>query len=331
MELVYGIDLSKEKFDVYYLNNQQQPVHKVYKNNFKGIVRFLDTLKTDVLLCAEHTGIYGDLLVFLANAKNIRISLIPGYNIKYSLGLQKGKSDKIDSARIREYGLRFRDKLKLTYSPSECLHELREIFNLRSQLVQQRKMLSTHLKNKKQASYSSVYVNNVSTNMINGFDKNIDQLEQQILQIIHNNKELEDNFRLVTSVKSVGKITACELIIKTGNFNKINTAKKAASYAGVCPFPNESGKMVAKCRTNKMSDKSLKSLLFLCALNAIKFNKEYKLYYERKKLEGKPTFLIMNNVANKLLRTIYSVLESKQMYDPNYVCLDPREKLKKSA
>ncbi|MFO7975694.1 MAG: transposase, partial [Candidatus Hydrogenedentota bacterium] len=35
---------------------------------------------------------------------------------------------------------------------------------------------------------------------------------------------------------------------KTGNFKKIDTARKAASYAGVCPFPNKSGKMEGKSK-----------------------------------------------------------------------------------
>ena len=46
---------------------------------------------------------------------NIRIELVPDDTIKYRFGMAKGKSDPIDSRRIREYGERFADKL--TFSP----------------------------------------------------------------------------------------------------------------------------------------------------------------------------------------------------------------------
>lgn len=34
----------------------------------------------------------------------------------------------------------------------------------------------------------------------------------------------------------------------------------------------------------------------------------------------------MNNIMNKLLRTIYSVVKNRTPYDRDYVCLDPRER-----
>jgi transposase len=119
-------------------------------------------------------------------------------------------------------------------------------------------------------------------------------------------------------------VTACDLIIKTGNFKEIDTARKAASYAGVCPFPNSSGKMVKKSKVSSMADKELKTLLYLCSVVAVNRNPEYKLYSQRKKQEGKPYFLTMNNIANKLLRTVYSIVNSGQEYTLDHISLDPR-------
>ena len=50
------------------------------------------------------------------------------------------------------------------------------------------------------------------------------------------------------------------------------------------------------------------------------------LYRERKMMEGKHFYLVMNNVANKLLRTIYAVVESGEPFDINHITLDPRMK-----
>jgi hypothetical protein len=84
---------------------------------------------------AEHTGVYGDLLLYLSNQVGVSISFMSGYTIKHSLGLIKGKSDPVDARRIREYGERFFDKLVCTVYEGETMKELRELYVLRAQLV----------------------------------------------------------------------------------------------------------------------------------------------------------------------------------------------------
>ena len=331
MEQIYGIDLSKEKFDVSFMQENAEIKNLEVKNKYSAICDFLSSLSKDSILCIEHTGIYGELLVFLANCYEIRICAISGYEIKHSLGLQKGKSDQLDANRIREYGERFMDKLKNTIFPSENLHELRELHSMRDLLVRQRKMLVTHVKEKGSSPFRSIQAKEISDRAIDNLNTRIREIEMQINEIIRTDEALKENSKLIVSIKGIGPVTANELIIKTQNFKKIPTARQASSFAGVCPFPDSSGKMVKKSKVSKMSDKSLKTLLFLCAASAIQYNKDMRQYYEKKITEGKPKYLALNNVANKLLRTVYALIESRQMYDPNYICMDPRNFEKKVA
>jgi len=324
MARIYGIDLSQKKFDVSFIGESNKNVHRVIKNNLNGIVRFLEELPVDALLCAEHTGVYGELLVFLCGCLKVPIALATGYQIRHSLGLLKGKSDKIDSIRIREYGERFGDKLTSIDFPSESLKELKSLFKLRSQLVKERKMLTTHEKRTIHMPYNSIKVHSITTNMLECLNSSIDDLEKEIWQIIDSDIDLRRNYNLITDIIGIGQVTACDLIVKTDNFKTINTARKAASYSGVCPFPNSSGKMVCKSRISHMADKEMKSLLYMCAVSAARLNPEYRLYFDRKKLQGKPYFLIMNNISNKLLRTIYGVVKTGKRYQLGYITEDPR-------
>ncbi len=321
---IYGIDLSQKKFDVSFYDEEQKIVHKVIKNNFKGIVHFLETLPENALLCAEHTGVYGDMLLFLSGCFKVPLALVTGYQIRHSLGLLKGKSDKIDSMRIREFGERFGDKLVAIDYPSESLKELKDLFNLRSQLVKERKMLITHEKRTSHMAFNSRIAHQVTNKMLECLSKSITDLENEIWKIIDSNIDLRRNYNLITDIIGIGPVTACDLIVKTNNFKSINTARKAASYCGVCPFPNSSGKMVSKSKVSHMANKELKSLLYMCAVSAARMNPEYRLYFDRKKLEGKPYFLIMNNISNKLLRTIYSVIKTGKRYQIGYITEDPR-------
>lgn len=324
---VYGIDLSKEKFDVNYLDSNGKESIKMVKNNLSSISRFLEGVPPDSILCCEHTGVYGDLLLHLSDSAKIRICFIPGYTLKHSLGLSKGKSDQLDARRIREYGERFSDKLRESNSLKEPSRELHELYTLREQFVKARKSLSTSQVGRSSQSMQSICVYQKAQRVIEKLTKEISEINDEIEKVIQADPEMETNYQLLKSVKGIGPVIATDLLIKTGNFQILDSARKAASYAGVCPFPNSSGKMVIKSKTSPFADKKLKSLLYMGAKSAVKYNKEYQLYYQKKKIQGKPHFLIMNNIANKMLRTVYSIIKSKIPWDQAYICLDPREKI----
>jgi hypothetical protein len=183
---------------------------------------------------------------------------------------------------------------------------------------------------KKQMAFNSLKTHVITENLLTQLNKAIQDLEFEIASIIMSKDDLRANYKLITSVRGIGQVTACDLIIKTGNFKEIDNARKAASYAGICPFPNSSGKMVKKSRVSSMADKELKTLLYLCSVVAVNRNPEYKLYFQRKRQEGKPYFLAMNNIANKLIRTIYSIVNSRKAYELAHITSDPRE-IKKVA
>lgn len=327
---VYGIDLSMEKFDVNFMNDRGKEIDKIVKNNLASISKFLKDLPSDSILCAEYTGVYGDLLLYLCTQTGITICLVPGYTVKHSLGLAKGKSDKVDARRLREYAERFTDKLTPAVYEGETMKELQELYTLREQLVKTRKMLQTSEQGRKHQAMQGIYVHHRIRSVLENLDREILEVNTEIEKIIQTDQQMFANYQLVTSIKGIGPVIATDLLIKTGNFEVIDTARKAASYAGVCPFPNSSGKMVGKSKTSPFADKKLKSLLYMGAKSAVKHNKEYRLYYRKKELEGKHYYLIMNNVSNKMLRTIYSVIRSKTPWSQEYICLDPREKITSS-
>lgn len=139
---IYGIDLAKEKFDVSFFDLtskkvSNQPSHKVVKNNFKSIGRFLETLPSDAVLVAEHTGVYGDTLLKCCMDSNVKIAFVGGYVIhRYRATPDRAKTDVLDCALLREFGERYPDKLKFRKFPEEALYELRQLARHREMLVE---------------------------------------------------------------------------------------------------------------------------------------------------------------------------------------------------
>lgn len=145
--------------------------------------------------------------------------------------------------------------------------------------MESRKRLSTFDKGDNCKSSVSQTVTRSRSSILSQLDAQIANLEHEIEALIQSFPELSRNYQILISIVGVGPVTGCELIIKTENFRKLDTARKCASYAGIAPYPNESGTKKHKHKISPMGDKQLKTLLFLCARSAKDHNKEMRLYF----------------------------------------------------
>ncbi len=102
-----GIDVSKATLDVSLVKDGKQLFYKRIDNSKKAIKQLVSTLKkqffcdvTSSVYCMEHTGIYNNHLLAVLHEKSINIWLESAMQIKRSMGVQRGKNDKIDAQRI---------------------------------------------------------------------------------------------------------------------------------------------------------------------------------------------------------------------------------------
>ncbi|MDR1886839.1 MAG: IS110 family transposase, partial [Prevotellaceae bacterium] len=52
---------------------------------------------------------------------------------------------------------------------------------------------------------------------------------------------------------------------------------------------------------------------------AVRYDANLKLYYERKRAEGKNDWVVINNVRNKIIHRIFAVVKNKQPYQLEYM------------
>jgi transposase len=71
-----------------------------------------------VLICFEYTGLYSFPLAEFLSKRQIKFSMVAALEIKRSLGIVRGKNDKIDARRIAEYAYLRKDNLKPFELPS---------------------------------------------------------------------------------------------------------------------------------------------------------------------------------------------------------------------
>ncbi|MFC2138345.1 transposase [Bacteroidota bacterium] len=140
-------------------------------------------------------------------------------------------------------------------------------------------------------------------------------VEKQIDNIIQSLPEWNHNYRLIKSVQGIGDVLAKYIIIYTENFTQFNDPKKFACFAGIAPFEYSSGSSIkGKTRVHPFANKHLKSLLNLAAMGSIRYNSEYKSYYDRRTEEGKNKMSTLNIIRNKIVARIFAVVKRGTPY-----------------
>ena len=317
-----GIDISKEYFDAFLLLESGNRKHNQFSNSTKGVKDFIKWFKKenalieDTLICMEHTGMYGKLLSSLLVANNCNLWVEMSFRIIRSIGIQRGKNDKIDSERIANYAFKNQDQAILFQGSKKSLEKIRALLSLREKMVVFKASLDRNVNELK--SFDKEICSTTQKhqkNAIKGLTVDIKKIEKELENLINQDTELEEMFNNIVSVPSIGKITALLLICFTNEFTTFEKPRELACYCGVVPFEYTSGKSVrAKPKVHFMANKKLKKQLHMCALSSITHNSEMKAYFNRKVEEGKNKMLVLNNVRNKLIHIICACVRENRHY-----------------
>jgi len=98
-------------------------------------------------------------------------------------------------------------------------------------------------------------------------------------------------------------------------FTVFESSRKFACYAGIAPFEYRSGTSIrGRTKVSHLANKTMKTLLNLAALTAVKTDPQIKQYYQRKIKEGKNPMLILNNVRNKLVARMFTTVKRQTPY-----------------
>lgn len=329
MEFTYfiGTDISKRKLDIAVYKMKELLFHKQIANEQEAIKQFLKELKrfegftlSQTVFCMEFTGIYNNHFVYHLIKKGANVWLEPGSKIKNSLGLLRGKNDKLDALRIGKFAYKNSDEVKLWKPRRKIVNRIHHLITLRRRLITVKNMLKTPLKEMDlfvEQSIQSLCVK-LDHRTLKSIESDILKIDKLINKIIHSDKELTRLTRIITSVQGVGIQTAASMIVTTNEFQDITDPKKYACYCGVAPFPKESGNFKAPARVSHLANKKIKKLLHLSAMSAINYNLDMKQYYDRKVAEGKNKLAVINAVRNKLIHRIFACVHQNREYEKNY-------------
>ena len=316
---VVGIDVSKKTIDAYC---HKAHTHKDFKNEISGCKSLLkwvlkQTKGIDVSYCFENTGYYSLKLALYFNKEKIVYVEESPLKIKRSSGVVKEKTDRLDACLIARYGWIYREELKPSSVKSTSQLELGRLLALRDQIVRNNVGLKGTLKELKFLLTSST-TDACCISLKRSIDyltKQIKSIELRIQELILDDDLMQKNYELLTSLKGVGFVVACQLIYHTGNFTRFDTWRSFSSYCGTAPFAHESGTSIKRRKQcHYLGDRKMKSLLSMASVSAIQHDSELRIYYKRKLAEGKDKMLAINNVRNKLISRAFAVVKRGTPY-----------------
>jgi len=174
-----------------------------------------------------------------------------------------GQTDTIDARILAQFGAVIGPRI--TEKPSENQMILDELVSRRRQLVQMITMENNRLD---QTLHKPIV--QAIRKMVKTLQKQLDQVEQQILDLINRDDDWRDRFDLLKSVPGVGDATAATLIAELPELGQLNR-QQIAALVGVAPMNRDSGKQRGQ-RHITGGRASVRKVLYMAALIARSYN-----------------------------------------------------------
>jgi len=318
-----GIDVSKASLDVALLGNGEKATvsRKVpnSKEGFEALLswiekqtnRSLEESPEQIHVCLEASGGYQRPVARFLHERGLTVSVVnPQRTSAYADSqLARSKTDRVDAHLLA----RFCEREEPTpWEPSSCEHRsLKEMTRGLEQLKKER----DRLKNQIGQSENPTVTDSLES-VLESVNEQIDRLEDRIDQHVESTDTLARNRDLLETIPGIGQTTAALVLAELGDYERFESARQAAAYAGLTPSHHESGSSVHRNpRLSKVGSSRLRRALYFPAITALRCNAAIEAFGDRLADRGKEKMVIIGAAMRKLLHICYGVLKNGTPFD----------------
>ena len=304
---VVGIDVGKEQLDVG-LTGQKRV--QTWDNDEAGRAELSEWVveQAPQLVVVEASGGYEAAIVSELVDCGLAVALVNPTRVR-AFARAEGllaKTDKIDARLIARFGATMKPEPQARRDQNQL--ELNQWVTRRRQLV----LMVTAEKNRLQTAAPAMQAH--ISKHIAWLQADIELLEQQINQAIAANPHWAETAKRVESVPGVGSITASTLVADLPELGQLNR-QKIAALVGVAPFNHESGKQRRQRRIFG-GRASVRSVLYMATLSAVRHNPVIKSFYQRLLAKGKLKKVALTACMRKLLVILNAMVKTGQDWSP---------------
>lgn len=273
----------------------------------------------DVHLVMEATGVYHERLATDLHDAGFCVSLANSHRSReFARGMGvMTKTDKVDEYMLACYALL--KKPHCWEPPAPQIRHLSALLRRRDVLLGDAVREENRLE-KYQSTDTPADVNCSGIRIALLLREEINGIERQIKAHIQDCPDLERDYSLLTSIKSVGPQLGMHMLVVLRSHN-FESAEQAAAYLGVVPVEKRSGTLVhSRPRMSKIGPTQLRAKLYISALCGKIHNKRMRTMYDELCMRGKPKMVAIGALMRKLVHWCYGVLKTGTAFcDESYI------------
>ena len=311
--MIIGIDVSKDKLDIYILSMNKY--HKI-KNTKAGITSFFKNKLNSsemTLVVFESTGSYGKTLQLYLMSQHIPFHRAhPSRVRKFAEG--KGyfaKTDRIDAHVLARYGEQ--PEIKPNDKRNKKQLEIQEYSSRRTQL---KNLITSEKQRLKHTYFCPDILRSIKRN-IKQLERELDIVSDKLTTLINADDVLREKRDLLKTTKGIGPEVALLLVTDLPELGHLSR-EEIAHLVGVAPQTQDSGKKQGY-RSISRGRFYVRKALYMSALVAVRFNPRMKKIYDRLLARGKLKKVALVAVMRKMIIMLNTMLKNQAVWQPDRV------------
>lgn len=307
-KIFVGVDVSKNKFDVYRPDSHQL---QLVDNRDETIISFCAQLKKykgPLMVVMEATGGYEQLLVKYLASHNIEVAVINPRRIRdfaRGIGLD-AKTDPIDAKVIAKYAEVVQPEPMAAKSDHELKHGA--LVARRNQLLE----LINQENNRLKQSWDEDAKLSVQE-VLEMLKKQLKDIDSKLAQMLQADTLNQRTIEVLQSVKGVGPVMISTLLAELPELGKLNRGE-IAKLVGVAPVNRDSGQRSGK-RFIGGGRYQVRRVLYMSTIVAIRHNPAIKAYYTHLKSKGKESKVAIVACMRKFITLLNLLLKTDQLWE----------------
>jgi transposase len=307
LEKYVGIDVSKDRLDVAVLGEKAMGQVSNTKRGFTRLMKQMRELSPK-LIVVEATGGYEEALVLAMYEAGLPVALVSPQRVRQyakARGLL-AKTDKLDAQNLAEYGKTIEPRLFVGKS---------EAGRMLSGLIGRRKQLGEMVKGEKnRLRMANAEIRASIQTVLECLAGEVERLDEEIAKFMEKHADFGEQEKLLCSAKSIGPVTAATLLADLPELGKLDR-KQIAALVGVAPMNHDSGRKRGYRKT-KGGRPEVRSVLYMSALSAIRYNPIIQAQYDQLVKRGKEKKVAITACMRKMLTILNAMMRDRVPFKP---------------
>jgi len=302
-EIFVGIDVSKAWLDI--AVHEQEETFRAGNDEvgIGGLMKRLKKMKAS-LIVLEPTGGFEMLVVAELSHAGLPVAVVNAKRVRdfaRATG-QIAKTDKLDAKVLAHFAAAVRPAVRSLRTEQE--EQLTALMTRRRQVIDMLTVEKNRLVTVRAKMRTDIEAH------VQWLSSNLKELDEEIEEFVESLPAWKEKDALLQSVPGVGRVSSATLLGMLPELGLLNR-QEIAALVGVAPVNKDSGKKRGRRRVYGGRG-DVRSVLYMAALSAKKFNPVIRKFYERLIQHGKEKKVALTACMRKLLVILNAMLRSNQ-------------------